>query len=291
MRVALLGAALAAFIAVPQPTSTDALAYAASRWASAFEEHLSGLLFRERYRQAADSGLELGVRLQVAPRTLTDFEANVFLIRVPGRDGFIVYRDVYRAGSQDVTDHTDRLQELLAANTADAFAQARRLTDASARFNTGSVTRNVNTPTMPFAYLTPENIGRLRLTDAGTDTINGVAVNVVAFDEVARPTLVRGERGADVPVSGRYWIDPLTGAVPRAVVEFQTAGGYKGRLDVRLTQDERLKTWVPQQMSEVWESRGSNASGIARYDRFTRVSVSTDEIVKWTMAIIGRSRA
>lgn len=280
MRVLMLGAAVAAVVAFPQPAAVDALAASASRWAATFEQELSGLLFRERYRQTSGSGLELGVRLQVAPQSETRLEANVFLLRVPGREGFIVYRDVYRAGSEDVTDHTDRLQALLTANTADAFAQARRLTDASARFNTGPVTRNVNTPTMPFAYLTPENIGRLRLTDAGEGTIDGRAVAVVAFEEVARPTLVRGEGGADVPVSGRYWIDPITGAVPRAVVEFQTSGGYKGRLDVRLTYDERLKAWVPSQMSETWESSGSNASGLARYDRFTRMSVSTDEIVK-----------
>ena len=261
-----------------QPAAVDSLAASASRWAAAFEQDLSGLLFREQYLQAADVGYSADYTLR-SRRTELRLEANVFLLRVPGRQGFVVYRDVYRAGGQDVTDHTERLQHLLTVQTADSLAQAQRLTDASARYNVGSINRNVNTPTMAFEFLTEANIGRLQLREAARETIDGLACVVVAFDETARPTLVRGERGADVPARGRYWIDPITGAVPRAIVEFDT-GGYSGRIEVRLARHPALKAWVPVEMSEAWTSPTSNASGTARYDRFQRLAVSTEEIVK-----------
>lgn len=274
MRMFLLMAA--ALLAVPQPSAVDSLAASASRWAAAFEQDLSGLLFRERYLQTADVGFSTG---RAGSKAELHLEANVFLLRAPGRQGFVVYRDVYRAGGQDVTDHTERLQQLLTAPTADSLAQAQRLTDASARFNVGAINRNVNTPTMALEFLTEANIGRLEMREAGRDTVDGLVCVVVAFGETARPTLVRGERDADVPARGRYWIDLITGAVPRAIVEFAT-DAYVGRIEMRLARHPVLKAWVPVEMSESWTSSTSNASGTARSDRFQRLAVSTEEIVK-----------
>ena len=268
----------AAVLAASQPAAVDSLAASASRWAAAFEQDLSGMLFRERYLQAADVGYSAGHSLG-STKTELRLEANVFLLRAQGRAGFVVYRDVYHAGGANITDHTERLQQLLTTQTADSLAQAQRLTDASARFNVGAINRNVNTPTMAFEFLTAANIGRLRLREAGRETIDGLACVVVAFEETARPTLVRGELDADVPARGRYWVDPITGAVPRAIVEF-TAEGYSGRLEVKLARHPALKAWVPVEMSESWASPTSNASGTARYDRFQRLAVSTEEIVK-----------
>lgn len=260
--------------AAPSPSAIEA----ASKWAASFDESLSGLLFRERYRQTADVGYTAGHRLGSTGTELT-LEASVFLLQVPGRDRFVVYRDVYSAGGRRVTDHTERLQKLLTSQTTGAHAQAQRLTDASARYNLGAINRNVNTPTMAFEFLTPANLRRLTLREEGRETIDGLELVVIAFEETARPTLVRGDNNSDVPASGRYWIDPVTGAVPRAVLEF-TSPGFSGRLEVRLARHRDLKTWVPVELSERWASPTSNASGIARYDRFQRLSVSTDEIVK-----------
>lgn len=265
--------------APPAAAQTASPIEAASKWAAAFDESLSGLLFRERYRQTADVGYSAGHRLGSTGTELT-LEASVFLLQVPGRDRFVVYRDVYSAGGQRVADHTERLQKLLISQASNTHAQAQRLTDASARYNVGSINRNVNTPTMAFEFLSSANLSRLSLREEGRETIDGLDLVVIAFEETARPTLVRGDNGADVPARGRYWVDPLTGAVPRAVVEFMSNAGFSGRLEVRLSRHPLLKTWVPVELSERWTSPTSNAAGVARYDRFQRLSVSTDEIVK-----------
>lgn len=266
-------------VVVPQPLALDTLAASASGWATDFEQDLSGLLFREIYVQKADTGYTVGSALQVAPKREARLEANVFLLRVPGRDKFLVYRDVYRANNRDIADHTDRLQQALSGPTAASLAQAQRLTDESARYNVGSVTRNVNTPTMAFEYLTEKNIGRLALEDAGRDTIDGIPHIIVSFEEVGRPTLVRGEGDSDVPARGRYWVDPATGAVPRAIVEFKSAC-CTGRVEVRLTRHPTLNVWVPREMSDEWRSTSSYVTGTARYEGFQRLAVATDEIIK-----------
>jgi len=132
---------------------------------------------------------------------------------------------------------------------------------------------------MAFDYLTPAYVGGLRVRQAGADTIDGLPVVIVEFQEIARPTLVRGERDADVPASGRYWIHPESGAVPRAVAEF-TTGRTQGRMEVRLALHEVLKVWVPKEMTEVWAGPGRQITGLAHYDQFTRLNVTTAEIIK-----------
>lgn len=285
-------AALLALVAPPHaqqpaaPVPIHELMARASYWNTRFELSLSGLLFRERYRQqrgrAANSTLgdrvivDSGTRL-VGPTRL--LEANVFLLRPPGFDGFIVYRDVYRVDNRTIGDHTERLQTLLADGSASAMAQARRLTHESARHNLAGMRRNINVPTMLYAYLTPGHVRGLTVREAGREMVAGLNVVVVDFQETASPTVVRSAGKDDVPASGRFWIHPESGAVPRAMSEF-TVDRDKGRLEVQLALHPALSVWVPKEMTEVWQSQGNRLVGVAQYDRIQRLSVSTNEIIK-----------
>lgn len=276
MRHPLMIAALLALVALPSlplaqaqpaaPVPVGELLARASYWTTRFERSLSGLLFRERYRQQRGPGSRL-------------LEANVFMLRPPGFAGFVVYRDVYRVDSRDIGDHTARLQTLLADGSASAMAQARRLTDESARHNLAGVRRNINVPTMPYEYLTPAHVRGISVRETGRDIVAGLKVVVVDFEETARPTVVRSAGKADVPATGRFWIHPESGAVPRAMVEFMIERD-KGRLDVQLTLHGTLKLWVPKEMTEVWRGQGRPLDGLAQYDRFQRITVSTNEIIK-----------
>lgn len=283
MRHPLMTAALLAFFALPlaqprprahplppqpaAPVPVGELLARASRWTARFERSLSGLLFRERYRQQQGPGNRL-------------LEANVFMLRPPGFGGFVVYRDVYRVDGRDIGDHTARLQALLTDGSASAMAQARTLTDESARHNLAGVRRNINVPTMPYEYLTAEHVRGITVREAGRETVAGLNVVVVDFQETARPTVVRSAGTTDVPATGRFWIHPESGAVPRAMSEF-TVDRDKGRLDVQLTLHPALSLWVPKEMTEVWEGgQGRRLVGLARYDRFQRLNVATAEIIK-----------
>lgn len=245
----------------------------ASRWTVRFERGLSGLLFRERYRQQVDRPTVTTLQRAVY------LEANVFLLRPGEADTFVLFRDVYSRDGQPLGDHTARLEALLADGSGDAITQARALTDASARFNVGPVSRNVNIPTMALAYLEPERIAGVRFTRAGDERINGVDTVIVDFEETARPTYVRGSDDAEVPARGRYWVDPKSGAVVRAKVEF-AGSDMTGSMVVDMVLHPELSVWVPKSMNETWRTRGRRATGMAEYDRFQRLAVSTEEIVK-----------
>lgn len=291
MRMFVPLAASAAMLLQAAPPAVDIahLVKLASGWTVRFETSLSGVLFHERYEQSLSADgmtMRMGAGAPLSRSTGASgnqgrlfFEANIFLIKPPGASRFVVYRDIYRTGRDDIADHTDRLQALLIENTASAFAQAKRLTDASARFNVGPVDRNINTPTMAFEYLKPEHLARLQVRPAGREVIDGRELVVIEFQEIGSPTLVRGDFDADSPATGRYWIDPASGAVPRAAIELK-ASPYTGRLEVKLALHDQLKVWVPTEMTEVWTAGTRRVNGLAHYDRFQRLAVSTEEIVK-----------
>ena len=184
-----------------------------------------------------------------------------------------------RPASKAVTNHTARLQELLADGTAKALEQLKRLTDASAEHNVGQVNRNVNIPTMAMRFLEPARAGSVQFYGAGTEMIEGLETAIIEFVEVGVPTVVRGANDASVPATGRYWIDPATGAVLRAHVEF---GGpdLAGRLEIDLMRHNAVAAWVPRTMTESWRTKGQRITGLATYDRYQRLVVATGEIVK-----------
>ena len=275
---------------VPAPTVAHLLTHA-SLWTARFDESLSGLLFRERYLQRvrADGGIspsagvwDTSLRGVVSgrPGMERQLEANIFLLRAPGARQFVAYRDVYRVNGRDLTNHTERLQQLLAAPSGSTHQQALALTNASASHNLPGVFRNINLPTMLYDYLAAPSAGRLKAAIAGRDRLDGLELVVLDFQEVAAPTVVRGPDGTDIFATGRFWIHPKSGVVPRAVAEFATADGAKGRLEVKLELHETLRVWVPKEMTEVWLAPGRHITGLANYDRFQRLNVSTAEIIR-----------
>lgn len=252
-----------------------ALVASSSRWAAEFERNLSGLLFRERYVQKADGLSSIpGVRRQRSAQVR--LEANVFLLR-PARTGpLVLFRDVYRLNGRAVGDHTERLRALLTDGSAEAIDQARRLTDASAGYNLGRARRNVNIPTMAFAYVLPERIAGTRFAHAGEARINRLPTVMIDFEEAARPTLVRTAANGDVPAKGRYWIDPATGAILQAIMELD-APQAEGRMQIEVAWNDTLEMWVPRRMTEVWRALGDKVNGNAEYDRFQRLVVTIDD--------------
>lgn len=286
----LIVAAAAALWAAPAARAQDAadrgvhdvahLTAVASRWTQRFEQTLSGLLFRERYLQRVDGVSARSAMSQASIRRREVLlEANVFLLQPDGVDTFVLFRDVYIRDGVALGDHTARLEALLVDGSRDAIARARALTNASAAHNVGPVNRNLNIPTMGLAYLEPARLGRVRFERVGEEVVDGLDTVIVAFEETARPTFVRGTGDTDVTARGRYWVHAGSGAVPRAHIEL-TGDGLTGTIDVELALHDTLAVWVPLRMTETWRARGQRTTGFARYDRFQRLTVSTGEIVK-----------
>jgi hypothetical protein len=257
-----------------QDSGLAAVVASASRWAAGFEESLSGLLFRERYLQKADGLSSIpGARRQRSQQVR--LEANVFLLRPAPAAPPVLFRDVYAVNGRAVGDHTERLRKLLTAGSAEAIEQARRLTDASAGYNLGPARRNINIPTMAFAYVLPGRVAGTRFAHAGEARINRLPTVMIDFEEAARPSLVRSASDGDVPAKGRYWIDPASGAILQALMELD-APSAAGRLQIEVAWSNDLGMWVPRRMTEVWQALGEKIVGDAEYDRFQRLVVTID---------------
>jgi hypothetical protein len=102
----------------------------------------------------------------------------------------------------------------------------------------------------------------------------------VEYTETRRPTIIRGLADSDVPSRGRYWIDEQTGLVLKAELDADVPS-MRSQIVVRFRFDERFQLGVPLQMDEEYITReGATTSATAKYDRFRRFEVKTDETIQ-----------
>jgi hypothetical protein len=196
-----------------------------------------------------------------------------------------------------VRDREERLTRLFVESPRDALDQARQIVAESARYNLGSLTRTFNMPLLALTVLHRDGQSRFRFSDFRIDRAMGQDIYVVAYQEQASPTLVKGLDGRDLPARGRLWIEGRSGRVLRSeiviehplVVARQTAAGLSGvhapvvatmttvfrdhpeftvAVPVEMKEDYRLPDWA-----------GLEVTGVATYTQFRRFGVQVDERV------------
>jgi len=136
-----------------------------------------------------------------------------------------VFRDVFKVDGHAVRDRLPRLERLFGKKDASAMERALAIQSESARYNIG-IFRTVNEPTLPLAFLRPDNLYRFHFRRKGQHKVSGVRGTEVVFEEVVRPTIVRDTDGGDNPAHGRFWIDPEHGTVLRSELTFEMAVGF-----------------------------------------------------------------
>ena len=186
----------------------------------------------------------------------------------------MAFRDVYEVNRSKIRDRENRLLKLFVESPATAVAQARRLADESARYNLGTITRNFNLPTTALFMLQPATQRRFRYRKIGERTVDGARYWLVRGTEEARPTLVRGAQGRDIPLSTEYHIDPDTGRVARTRMWLAMPAMADILVDYRA--DEKLGIWVPSKMDESYDVGSTKVRSTAVYANFRRFQVSTD---------------
>ena len=143
--------------------------------------------------------------------------SDVLLIQMAGK-AWVGYRDVAEVDGKPVRDRSVRLQKLFMSSSAGDRRQMQRIADESARLNLGP-RRNINTPTFPLWILTAQNVSRFAWALASPDPAAPCCA-VVDFREATSPTIVSTDQKRDVPLSGRFWIEPGTGRVRQALLTF-----------------------------------------------------------------------
>ncbi|MGE5360975.1 MAG: hypothetical protein ACM3NQ_18305 [Bacteroidales bacterium] len=249
----------------------------ATSYASDYVKALSSVVSEERYEQDVQRLVNRGSfsERQYEARVLV---SDYLLVQVPGTEEWMPFRDVYSVDGRLIHNRSDRLLKLF-LEPKPAWARANEIRDESSRFNIGGVTRDINVPTYALQFLRKSERQKFAFRDKGRERLDGVDTAVIEYEETARPTSIVGAKSEDVPASGRFWIEPESGAVMRTLLETRPSN-MKTRITVNYRYDETMKILVPAEMNEYHDVVEQTVKGKATYSKFRRFKVETTIEIK-----------
>jgi hypothetical protein len=189
-----------------------------------------------------------------------------------------MFRDVFEVDGAPVRDRTDRLARLFEDGAADALEQAARIARESARYNIGAAERTINSPVIALLFLQAGQQPRFAFSPGQRSGAFSDRVDVIAFQEVARPTVIRTVQNGDRPSAGRIWIERETGAVLQTELVLSSTG-VAVTFTTMFRQDQGLEVSIPYRLEEEYDLQGSRLVGVATYDDFRRFTVRTDSAI------------
>jgi hypothetical protein len=222
----------------------------AHTYVAIYEDHqVSSLVAREEYKQVwqhSDASV-------IEQRTL---HSEYMVFQLPPSEDWFALRDVLDVNGVAVADREVRLKMLFTESRDKIEQLAMAIDKESARFNIGDVTRTVNLPTFPLRFLRPANRKRFDFNKEAEEQVGSAVTWVVAYKETQGPTFTATTQGRDVPASGRFWIDPETGAVLRTEMILGGSRRLPQRATVTVTYalDPTLGFRVPIEMREKYDN-------------------------------------
>ncbi|MEO6224035.1 MAG: hypothetical protein ABIP90_12380 [Vicinamibacterales bacterium] len=254
--------------AAPQPdTSARAVIARAVEYLKDYKEALQFVLADETTTQ--DVINRLGKR---AGHRETSGE--YFLTYLATEGGWVGVRDIAVADGVPV-EKRDNLRELL---TKASFARiGRQLMDRNARYNIGSVSRNMNDPMLALVILDDKHRSRFKFERRRVEPTPKGPLVTVNFTERDEPTLVRGADGSRIFSKGELMIDAVSGRLVRTVITLKNKP-TTGTLTTVFAEHEKLGLWLPSSMDERYdhESRGVKEVVVAKsiYSNYRRFNVN-----------------
>ena len=266
--------------AAEEPTLATVLSRAAA-YVGEFHRTLSRLIAEEHYTQSWET-IWSGTRKGATPHGNRELQSDLLLVKPQGVDDWLQYRDVFEVDGRPVRDRRERLPQLLANRSESAASLAERIRRESAKYNLGSIERDVNIPVLAMRFLSVENQPRFKFRRAADRSVSAAriapdeagvfrvttAMWAIDYEEVRHPTIIRTPAHKDLPSSGRFWIDPDTGRV--LITELRAGNkNVRGAIDVSYQSEPVLNLLVPVEMREEYFDRsGSHITGVATYGRF-----------------------
>ena len=253
------------------PSPVDTVVKRASQYVDVYMRELGSIIGEEQYNQEAlwqDEDMRSHkIRSQRARRTVSDFLA------LPVGAEYIGVRHVRQV--DDVT--LDPLyrgfwRESFDESTAEGRQQLQKaFTFESTRYNIGDFSRSTNLPTFPLEVLDEGNLRLFTFSKAGEEKIANVQTWKVRFEQRERASLVMtasvgpAERYA---LSGTLWIEPSTGRVFRAQMNFENIirEYLEMSMDVRFRTDPAVGVLVPSAMEEHYEDKSAKHELFAHAD-------------------------
>lgn len=246
-----------------------------------FQQQLSQIVSEETYAQTVVNTSRLTNLLLLPSRTL---RSDLILVRSAEENRFVELRDVFEVDGKPVRDRQARLEQLLGAHSTAAGSQIAAIINESARYNVGTIQRNVNTPLLALMFLTHNYQDRFTFKhvtretpvfkESGDREFNDAPVFrvstemwTVEYQERKNATVIRTPSGGNLPARGRFWIDPSTGAV--LISEMIVDGaGVIATVTVSYQSEPLMGFLVPIEMRESYLRYGERITGHAVYGKF-----------------------
>ena len=249
------------------------------KYLSDYERQATAIVLEESYRQRV--AVELG-----GPPDTRLLRSDVLLISDAELE-WMGFRDVFEVDGRAVRNRDQRLTKLFLGERSGALEQARRIALESSRYNLNAgaviVERSINMPMTALRFLISEHQWRSEFTDLGPRTLNGAETLLIEFNERAKPRIIT--TGDESAASGRFWVDPRTGAVVRSELLLDVRNDvYNMKVSVRLrvsfARDQKLAMWLPVEMDEEYRTGRVQITGTATYSNPRRFGVTTTETIK-----------
>lgn len=294
-RIGARGVVLAALVLLiplilpAQEPSLDTVLERAAGYVAEFRDELSNIVSEELYQQQAETSTTSGAG--AFPRVEHErivLRSDFLLVRMPESPRHVEFRDVYEVNGQATRDRDERLSRLFLSGSTAASDQMQSITNESARYNIGLIERSLNTPTLALLFL--DNAYQRRFTfERVADSVpllefdgswpTAAQLWVVQYQEVSYRTLIRGKGNRDLPIHGRFWVEPTTGRVVASELVAKDSE-VEATVDVRYAFDEGVGHVVPVEMRESYgDIYGTRVDGFATYSNFRQFQVEVEELV------------
>jgi len=256
-------AALLVFSFQGAQSQLDVVVKRASRYVDTYMKQLGSITGEERYFQtAAWEDRDTRNRKITTSRTR---QLVSDILTVPIGEEWIGIRHVRQI--DDVTLDPmyrgfwrERFDESTPKGRADLL---KAFTFESTRYNIGDIARATNLPTFPLELLSEDNLAVLSLSKIGEERIGNAQTWKVRFTDRERHAFMMDAGiGPDerFSIAGILWIEPTTGRVFRAEVDFinRVRENIEIHMEVRFRPDPTVGLLVPATMIEHYEDRASN---------------------------------
>jgi hypothetical protein len=262
--VRILAAALPAIlVAIPggarqNPAPTDLLK-SASAYVVTYAPALSGTVLEE---QTMLTEVVAG-RMAAPPKRIA---SDVTFVNANA--GIAALRDTYAVDTKPIRERTLRIVEALNDGSGEGPKRVQEYVRQSFHLFLANIVLIGADPMLALKILSPELQPKLEYRLDGRRTMNGVPVNALRFQEPeARDrTYVLGTPG-NAHASGRFWIDPASGAI-HAIDLWLESPTESASVTIQFGPDAGSKVLLPKQLSGTYDERelgaGPRSSATAR---------------------------
>ena len=283
-------AAILSGSAAQEPELETVLARA-SEYIQHYERTLGMVIAREEYIQRVPAGgsMSLPAAPGLAGNIRTPYRAedqerrllsDYMMIRLQSDEQWVGFRAILEVDGKPVRDRLERMQEVLTGSVEETIELWKKLSEESARYNIGNVTRTNNVPTLGLLVLRGDHQHRFELEHTGNERIEDLDVWEISFREHSSPALIQNLQGDDIFTYGRIWVDPADGRIVRTEVRTGDKNSeLQTEITVRYQPHAGLDVWVPRDMKERYKVGDSRIDAEAKYSDYQQFKVSVDTTI------------